>query len=148
MALFRTVTTDKKRFLSLLLLADPCEAMIDRYLEAGEMHVLNVDGADICEAVVLPLSDTACELKNLATDPQFQGQGYATRLLNALFRFYAARYAVMYVGTTETGAAFYARFGFTPSHRVVGFFADNYPEPVIENGVACRDMLYFKKALR
>ena len=39
MATFQTITTDKKQYLPLLLLADPCEAMIDRYLEAGDMHV-------------------------------------------------------------------------------------------------------------
>ena len=47
-----------------------------------------------------------------------------------------------------TGAAFYARFGFEPSHTVVGFFIDNYPEPIYENGERCTDMLYFKKELR
>lgn len=35
MATFQTITTDKKQYLPLLLLADPCEAMIDRYLEAA-----------------------------------------------------------------------------------------------------------------
>ena len=106
MATFQTITTGKKQYLPLLLLADPCEAMIDRYLEAGEMHVIKAGNAAVCEAVVLPLSETA------------------------------------------SGAAFYARFGFEPSHTVVGFFIDNYPEPIYENGERCTDMLYFKKELR
>ena len=92
MATFQTITTDKKQYLPLLLLADPCEAMIDRYLEAGDMHVLSIGDAPVCVAVVTPYSDTACELKNLATDPQFQKQGYATRLMETLFKFYAARF--------------------------------------------------------
>lgn len=148
MATFQTITTDKKQYLPLLLLADPCEAMIDRYLETGEMHVIKAGDAAVCEAVVLPLSETACELKNIATDPQFQGQGHATRLIETLFKLYAARFQTMYVGTTPTGAAFYARFGFEPSHTVVGFFIDNYPDPIYENGERCTDMLYFKKELR
>ena len=86
MATFQTITTGKKQYLPLLLLADPCEAMIDRYLEAGEMHVIKAGNAAVCEAVVLPLSETACELKNIATDPQFQGQGHATRLMETLFK--------------------------------------------------------------
>ena len=45
------------------------------------MHVLSIGDAPVCVAVVIPYSDTACELKNLATDPQFQKQGYATRLM-------------------------------------------------------------------
>ena len=129
MATFQTITTDKKQYLPLLLLADPCEAMIDRYLEAGDMHVLSIGDAPVCVAVVIPYSDTACELKNLATDPQFQKQGYATRLMETLFKFYAARFRAMYVGT------------------VTGFFTDNYPEPLYEDGVLLTDMLYLKKEL-
>ena len=34
---------DKKRFLDLLLDADPYEPMVDRYLDAGEMFVLYED---------------------------------------------------------------------------------------------------------
>lgn len=147
MATFQTVTTDKKQYLPLLLLADPCEAMIARYLEAGDMHVISTGDAAVCVAVVVPLSGTDCELKNLATDPQFQKQGHATRLLKTLFKFYAARFRTMYVGTAGPLAAFYARFGFTPSHTVTGFFTDNYPEPIYEDGVLLTDMLYLKKEL-
>lgn len=35
------ITNDKKRFLSLLLLADEQESMIDRYLEQGELFVMH-----------------------------------------------------------------------------------------------------------
>lgn len=35
----RLIKENKKRFLPLLLLADPEEAMIDRYLEDGELWV-------------------------------------------------------------------------------------------------------------
>ncbi len=35
------ITNDKKRFLSLLLLADEQESMIDRYLERGELFVMH-----------------------------------------------------------------------------------------------------------
>ena len=147
MTTFQTIKADKKQYLPLLLFADPCEAMIDRYLEAGDMHVLSIGGAPVCVAVVTPYSDTACELKNLATDPQFQKQGHATRLMAALFKYYAARFQTMYVGTSGSGVAFYTRLGFTPSHTVTGFFTDNYPEPIYENGVLLTDMLYLKKEL-
>ena len=75
MATFQTITTDKKQYLPLLLLADPCEAMIDRYLEAGDMHVLPSATRPSAWLWSSPYSDTACELKNLATDPQFQKAG-------------------------------------------------------------------------
>ena len=59
MATFQTITTDKKQYLPLLLLADPCEAMIDRYLEAGDVHVLAIGDARVCVAVGSPYSYTA-----------------------------------------------------------------------------------------
>ena len=67
--------------------------------------------------------------------------------LETLFKFYAARFRAMYVGTAGPGVAFYARFGFTHSHTVTGFFTDNYPEPLYEDGVLLTDMLYLKKEL-
>ena len=40
----REIKENKKQFLSLLLLADEQENMIDRYLERGTMYVLNDNG--------------------------------------------------------------------------------------------------------
>ena len=37
----KKVISDKKEFLELLLLADEQESMVDRYLERGDMFVLN-----------------------------------------------------------------------------------------------------------
>ena len=42
----REVTTDKKQYLSLLLLADEQENMIDHYLEKGKMFVLDDAGCE------------------------------------------------------------------------------------------------------
>ena len=50
---FEQITGNKKRYLDLLLLADEQESMIDRYLERGEMFVLQADdGAPVCISVV------------------------------------------------------------------------------------------------
>ena len=38
------VTTDKKRYMDLLLLADEQESMIDKYLDKGTMYVLSDNG--------------------------------------------------------------------------------------------------------
>ena len=40
----RKVTDNKKQYISLLLLADEQEDMIDRYLETGTMYVLDDSG--------------------------------------------------------------------------------------------------------
>ena len=61
----RKVETDKKEYLPLLLLADEQEDMIDRYLERGDLYVLEDDGARaVC--VVTDEGEGILEIKNLA----------------------------------------------------------------------------------
>lgn len=139
------VVSDKKRFLPLLLLADPDEGMVDRYLAQGEMFVLEVDGKVVSEAVVLPLSDRLCELKNLAVEEALHRQGYGSRMLRRLFHHYRGRFSRMQVGTSDP--RFYEKAGFVYSHTVSGFFTEHYPEPIYDNGVQCVDMIYLVKEL-
>ena len=46
------LTIDKKKFLHLLLLADESEEMVDKYLERGQMFILDDDGVK-AECVLL-----------------------------------------------------------------------------------------------
>lgn len=114
MAIFQSVTSDKNQYLPLLRLADSCRAKLDQCIEAGEMYILSVGEAPICVAVVQPISETICELRNIVTDPAFRGLGYATRMLTSLLRLYASRFRTMYAEGTPSIASFYARLGFTP----------------------------------
>lgn len=70
----REVKNNKKEYLSLLLLADEQENMIDRYLDRGIMYVLEDDGIK-SECVVTDEGDGILEIKNIATDPEHQGHG-------------------------------------------------------------------------
>ena len=58
----REVIDHKKRYLSLLLLADEQESMIDRYLDRGTMFVL-VDGEIKGECVVTDEGQGVLEIK-------------------------------------------------------------------------------------
>lgn len=71
---FEKITTHKKRFLDLLLLADEQESMIDRYLERGEMFVARDDGQGVAECVVTDEADGIGEIKNLAVHLRFNGK--------------------------------------------------------------------------
>ena len=62
----REIKENKKQFLSLLLLADEQENMIDRYLERGTMYVLNDNGVK-AECVVTDEGNGILEIKNIAT---------------------------------------------------------------------------------
>ncbi len=77
----RKITSDKKQFLSLLLLADEQESMIDRYIDRGEMFVLD-DGGTKAVAVVTDEGNGCCELKNMAVAPECHRQGYGKALLS------------------------------------------------------------------
>lgn len=136
----RRVDADKKRFLSLLLEADPEEAMIDKYLEAGEMYVLFEGGRAVAEAVMAMLPDGTCELKSLAVEPSEQGRGLGSALVRHMMELYKGA-RVMYVGTGEGATGFYERLGFRYSHTLPGFFADNYSEPIYDKGELLTDML-------
>lgn len=146
--IIREVEENKKRYMPLLLLADEQESMIDRYLENGTMYLLE-DGEIIAECVVLPVDDGVLEIKNLATTPEYQRQGYGRALIEYVAEKYRGRYSVLQVGTGESPLTlpFYERCGFVYSHRVPDFFTDNYDHPIIECGVQLRDMIYLRRGL-
>lgn len=139
---------NKKQYIELLLLADEQESMIDRYLESGDMFVLEDNGVKaVC--VVTDEKNGVCELKNIAVIPESQRMGYGKRLINYLFTRYSGKYTGMIVGTGDvpSAVAFYKSCGFEYSHRIENFFTDNYDHPMIEDGVLLKDMIKLKKQL-
>ena len=97
----REVDENKKQFISLLLLADEQENMVDRYLEKGTMYVLE-DGDVKAECVVTDEDNGILEIKNIAVDPQNQGKGYGKALIDFLAGKYADEYSVLQVGTGDS----------------------------------------------
>lgn len=144
----RTVskTLEKTHYRELLLLADPCWEMVERYLDAGEMFLLWEDGQVAAEAVVLRRGE-GCELMNLAVREDCQRQGHGSFLVCALLDHYRGQAAWMEVGTSESGIPFYQRLGFAPCGRRENFFIDNYPEPIWEDGRRCVDMILLRQPL-
>ena len=142
------ITENKKQYLDLLLLADEQESMIDRYLERGELFVLEDEGVKAV-GVVTDEGDGVCELKNIAVAPGFQRQGYGRILIEYLFKRYADRCRTMLVGTGDSPLTvpFYESCGFTYSHRIPDFFTDNYDHPIYEAGKQLKDMIYLKRSM-
>lgn len=142
------ITDNKKEFLDLLLLADEQENMIDKYLPNGEMFALyDLDLKTIC--VVVPINNTTCELKNIATYEKYQGKGYGRTLIHYISEYYKNKYNTMLVGTGETPAilSFYEGCGFEKSHRIKNFFTDHYDHPMFDGDIQLVDMIYLKKEL-
>ena len=142
------VTENKKLYLPLLLTADEQENMIDRYLRHGEMYVID-DGGIKAECVVTNEGNGVLEIKNIATVPEYQGNGYGKALIDYISMKYKGKYTVLQVGTGDSPLtmSFYERCGFVRSHRVKNFFIDNYDHPIYECGIQLIDMIYLQKNL-
>ena len=144
------VINDKKRYLPLLLLGDEQESMIDKYLERGEMFVMqNRAATPVAIAVVTDEGDGVLELKNLAVHPLFQREGYGRRMVAYICKHYKNRFHTLLVGTGDSRQtlSFYVNCGFGYSHTVADFFLKNYDHPIVEDGKILKDMIYFKRKI-
>ena len=141
-------TDNKKQYFSLLLLADEQEDMIDRYLERGTMYVLDDEGVK-AECVVTDEGEGILEIKNLATEPDYQRKGYGRALIGFLAENYTGKYSVLQVGTGESPLTvpFYEKCGFAYHHRIQNFFTDHYDHPIYECWVRLVDMVYLQRRL-
>ena len=144
----KLVTSDKKEFLDLLLLADEQESMVDRYLERGDMFVLYDNGLKAA-CVVTREGEGIYEIKNIATVPEYQGKGYARALIEFVINNYRGKYSILQVGTGDSPLSipFYEKCGFVRSHSIPNFFTDNYDHPIYESGIQLVDMVYLQRPL-
>ena len=141
----KKVIENKKEHIDLLLLADEQENMIDKYLERGEMFVLEDNGIK-AECVVTREADGIYELKNIAVMPECHRKGYGKQLIEHVFSYYTDC-KTMFVGTGDCDSilSFYRTCGFNESHRIENFFTDHYDHPIFEEGKQLVDMVYLKR---
>ena len=142
------IKENKKQYLSLLLLADEQEDMVDRYIDKGTMYVFDDNGVK-SECVITDEGNGIIEIKNIATVPEHQGKGYAKALIDFLVEEYGGKYSVLQVGTGDSPMTvpFYEKCGFVRSHSIPNFITDNYDHPIFECGVQLVDMVYLQKPL-
>lgn len=140
------VAENKKEYLSLLLLADEQENMIDLYLERGKMFVLEDEGVK-AECVITDEGDGVLEIKNIAVSPAFQRRGYGKVLIDFILETYKEEYRILQAGTGDSPKTvpFYEKCGFVRSHVIENFFTDYYDFPIVEDGVQLVDMVYLKR---
>lgn len=136
---------------SLLLLADPSRAHINRYIHDSLVIGLLHDGVTLGVVVLKNLTDSSAEIMNLAVDERHQGKGLGKSLLSESFKECARRgIRTIEIGTGNSSLSqlyLYQKMGF----RIVGVlkdhFTENYPEPIIENGIPCVDMIRLRREL-
>ena len=140
------VTQGKKRYLDLLLLADEQESMVDRYLERGELFVLQAGERVIAECVVTKEAPGVYELKNIAVRPDCQRRGYGRRMIDFLMEQYPdCNTWLVGTGDVPSTLGFYRSCGFIESHRVPNFFTEHYDHPIFEDGRQLVDVVYLKR---
>lgn len=139
------ITIDKKRYMSLLLIGDESEAMIDRYLDHGRLFVGFLGNTPIAVVVVTAIDADTVEVKNLAVDEKHRNKGIGHAMLRHVETIYPAKDIILGTGETPSTLRFYESCGFTPYDHIPDFFTDNYPRPIIEEGITLKDMLLLRK---
>lgn len=129
----------------LLLLADPSRDKILGYIDDSIVIGLRVEDGVVGVIVLTLLQGTTFEIMNLALSPAFQGRGFAKMLLEEGIAESRRRGATrLELGTGNSSIsqlALYQKVGFRMSSVIPDFFVTNYPEPIFENGIQCRDMI-------
>lgn len=145
--IFRPICDNKKKYIELLLLADEQESMIDRYLDRGDMWVLEDNGLKAA-CVVTDEGNRILEIKNLAVVPEQQRQGYGKRMIEFIAKQYNS-HKLLRVGTGDSPLTmpFYLACGFTETYRIKDFFTDNYNHTIIDTGVVLKDMIVFERQI-
>ncbi|MDB5082963.1 MAG: gcn5-related n-acetyltransferase [Chloroflexi bacterium] len=142
---------NREKFLDLLLLADPEEAVVLAYLNQGWLFALYEDGELYGVMHLIEHDARTLEIKNLAVKESAHGKGYGMRLINQAKVFGKQQgYRTLLVGTGNSGAGiftFYQKAGFRFKSVIRDFFVVNYKEPIFENGLQCRDMVLLDQEL-
>lgn len=135
----------------LLLLADPSRQMVEEYLREGTLYSARWDGVTIGVYVLVPIEDDEWELKNIAVAPEWQGKGVGKALVSEALKSakeQSAKTLIVGTGNSSVGQlALYQKAGFRMDRIAKNFFTLNYDEPIYENGIQCRDMVFLKMEL-
>ncbi|MHA7110005.1 GNAT family N-acetyltransferase [Sunxiuqinia elliptica] len=147
----RKLTRGEEIPYNLLLLGDETVEAINRYITKSSLFVCEEDGELIAVGALFPIDERVVELKNIAVVPAFQGKGIGSLLLEHVQEeMKLAGYEEMLVGTPDVAIkqlTFYRKSGFKNDHIRKNFFLDNYPQPIIEDGIQLKDMQVMKKRL-
>lgn len=138
---------EKTDFTGLLLLADESRDMIDRYLDRGEMYILEDEGIVKGECVITDEGGGILEIKNIAVLPRYSRKGYGRAMIDYLSSAYRGSFSILQAGTGDSPLTipFYEKCGFKRYHIIKNFFVENYDHPIFECGMQLVDMIIMRK---
>lgn len=147
-----SITSDRERFLDLLLLADPSKEIVSSYIGRGYLFVLFEEEQALGVLHLDPLENNVIEIKNIAIKAGAQGKGWGKQLIAHAIDFCQTKgFEKIIVGTGNSSIgnlAFYQKAGFRFAAIKRNFFVDHYEEEIYENGIQCRDLLILERLLK
>ena len=135
----------KHLYRDLLIIGDESEKMIARYTGRGTLYAGNIGDKAVAVCMVTEEAPDTVEVKNLAVAPEFRRRGIGRQMLSHIESLHHGKTIQLGTGETPSTLRFYESCGYRFSHRIAGFFTDNYPAPIIEEGVRLTDMIYLTK---
>jgi ribosomal protein S18 acetylase RimI-like enzyme len=138
--------------MNLLLLADPEQAMIERYLSGGLGFLAEVEGTPVGVIVLKDKGHGLFEVMNIAVAEQEQGKGYGKLLLlhgiHVALKRGADRIEIGTGNSSIGQLALYQRCGFSITAVDKDFFTKHYHEPIVEQGIRCEHMIRLAQDLK
>jgi ribosomal protein S18 acetylase RimI-like enzyme len=137
--------------MDLMLLADPSEEMVNKYLNSGDSYLAKIGNELIGAFILTAITEKEVELKNIAVYTQHQGQKHGTEMLRYAIRIAKMEaYESIVVKTADVAErqiAFYEKHKFKRDSKIIGHFFKYYKEPIIENGKEAIDQIVLKRIL-
>ena len=154
MPLERVPPGRREEYLALLLLADESSRQVQSYMDTGDLYAYSREDAGAMGIVLtISLDNGDVELKAVAIDQQWQGQGIGTSMLmETLSELRMRGYKRVIVGTANAAIgqlAFYQKAGFRMLRIERDFFSPDrgYREMMMEAGIRLRDMVWMDLSL-
>ena len=141
----RTLQPNEKLPMDLLLLANPSETSIKKYIHKSKVFVTVEDRLVVGVYVLMETAPGKAEIMNVAVAETHQCKGIGKALVQHAIK--SARLFGMKsveIGTGDSSIqqlALYQKCGFRLKEIIHDYFIDNYDEPIFENGIQCRDMV-------
>lgn len=136
----------------LLLLADETIEAINKYIHQSDIYVLERGNTIMAVFALQTICSDTVEIKNIAVDTAFQGQGIGQELLKYAINLAKERgFKRIIIGTGDAGIKqlyLYQKVGFEIYDIKHKFFIDNFPEPIFENGIQLKHMIMLKMDLK
>lgn len=141
----RKLQPNEKLPMDLLLLADPSETSIEKYVHKSKIYVAVEDTLVVGVYVLMEFAPGKAEIMNVAVAETHQGKGIGKALVrHAIEEARALGMESIEIGTGNSSIqqlAIYQKCGFRLKEIIHDYFIDNYDEPIFEHGIQCRDMV-------